>query len=98
VLGLPLLGWSANPAGAATGTIKDITAKEVGKPLLAEVAEAVGHNKISINLVLTLITGKRVSPETEPGGLDIPEVGVPAYSDFAIVKGKREEAANGSRG
>ena len=63
VLGLPLLGWSANPAGAATGTIKDITAKEAGKPLLAEVAEAVGHNKISINLVLTLITATGFLPK-----------------------------------
>ena len=39
--------------------------------------------------------GNRVSPEAELGGLDIPEVGMLAYNDFAIVKGKREEAANG---
>ena len=66
----PLLAWAAepeaapaaaavtaDPAGTATGTVKDITAKEAGKPILAEIAEAVGHNKISINIVWTLITG-----------------------------------------
>jgi Amt family ammonium transporter len=57
MLCLPLLVWAADPTGTATGTIKDIAAKEVGKPLLAEVAEAVGHNKISINIMWTLITG-----------------------------------------
>ena len=46
-----------DPAGTATGTVKDITAKEPGKPVLAEIAEAVGHNKISINIMWTLITG-----------------------------------------
>ncbi len=46
-----------DPAGTATGTVKDITAKEAGKPVLAEIAEAVGHNKISINITWTLITG-----------------------------------------
>ena len=48
---------TADPAGTATGTVKDITAKEAGKPLLEEIAEAVGHNKISINIVWTLICG-----------------------------------------
>jgi Amt family ammonium transporter len=43
--------------GTTTGSVKDITAKEAGKPVLAEIAEAVGHNKISINIVWTLITG-----------------------------------------
>ena len=45
------------PTGATTGSVKDITAKEAGKPTLVEIAEAVGHNKISINIVWTLITG-----------------------------------------
>jgi len=69
----PLLVWAADEAapaaaaaavidapdaaGTATGTVKDITAKEPGKPVLAEIAEAVGHNKISINITWTLITG-----------------------------------------
>jgi Amt family ammonium transporter len=46
-----------DPAGAATGTIADVPAKEAGKPTLVEVAEAVGHNKVSINLTWTLLTG-----------------------------------------
>jgi Amt family ammonium transporter len=48
---------TGDAAGTATGTIKDITAKEAGKPVFLEVAEAVGHNKISINIMWTLITG-----------------------------------------
>ncbi|MHB8066432.1 MAG: ammonium transporter [Desulfobaccales bacterium] len=67
---VPLVLWAAEPAaptaapavtadpgGTVTGNVKDITAKEAGKPLLAEIAEAVGHNKISINIIWTLITG-----------------------------------------
>jgi len=46
-----------DPGGTATGSIKDVTAKEAGKPTLVEIAEAVGHNKISINITWTLITG-----------------------------------------
>ena len=46
-----------DPSGAATGTIADVPAKEAGKPTLLEVAEAVGHNRISINIMWTLITG-----------------------------------------
>jgi ammonium transporter, Amt family len=48
---------TSDASGSATGTVKDLTAKEAGKPVLAEIAEAVGHNKISINFVWTLITG-----------------------------------------
>ncbi len=66
---VPLVLWAAEPAapaapaitadpsGSVTGTVKDLTAKEAGKPILAEIAEAVGHNKISINIIWTLITG-----------------------------------------
>jgi Amt family ammonium transporter len=54
---LPLIAGAGDPSGGVTGTIKDITAKEAGKPILAEIAEAVGHNKISINFVWVLITG-----------------------------------------
>ena len=45
--------------------------------------------------LIEVIIGKRVSAETELGGLDIPETGVLAYPDFAILKGKREDTANG---
>ncbi len=69
----PLLVWADEPApapaaapavidapdaaGTATGMAKDIPAKEAGKPVLAEIMDAVGHNKISINIMWTLITG-----------------------------------------
>jgi ammonium transporter, Amt family len=45
--------------------------------------------------LIDVIIGNRVSPEAELGGLDIPETGVLAYPDFAVIKGKREETANG---
>lgn len=46
-----------DPSGIATGTIADVPAKEAGRPTLVEVAEAVGHNKVAINIMWTLITG-----------------------------------------
>jgi Amt family ammonium transporter len=46
-----------DPSGTATGGIADVPAKEAGKPTLVEVAEAAGHNKVSINLMWTLLTG-----------------------------------------
>ncbi len=45
--------------------------------------------------IIEIFIGNRVSAETELGGLDIPETGVLAYPDFALIKGKREEAAPG---
>ncbi|HEX9546389.1 MAG TPA: ammonium transporter, partial [Acidimicrobiales bacterium] len=46
-----------DPGGTATGTIADVPAKEAGKPTLVEVADAVGHNRVAINLMWTLLTG-----------------------------------------
>jgi Amt family ammonium transporter len=46
-----------DPSGAATGGIADITSRIPGKPTLEEVAETVGHNKISINMMWTLVAG-----------------------------------------
>ena len=57
VAAAPAVVDAPDPGGTTTGTVKDITAKEAGKPVLAEIAEAVGHNKISINIIWTLITG-----------------------------------------
>lgn len=54
-LASPLL--ASDPAGTATGTIKDVPAKEVGNPTLQEVAETAGHNRVSINFVWLLICG-----------------------------------------
>ena len=46
-----------DPTGAVTGTAADVPVKDPAKPTLVEVMETVGHNKISINVVWTLITG-----------------------------------------
>jgi len=40
-----------------TGTAKDVTVKDAANPTLPEVMDTVGHNKVSINFVWTLITG-----------------------------------------
>jgi Amt family ammonium transporter len=46
-----------DPSGANTGTAKDVPVKDPNNPTLKEVMDTVGHNKISINFVWTLITG-----------------------------------------
>ena len=46
-----------DPSGASTGSAIDVPAAEVGAPTLGEVANAVGHNKVAINMVWVLITG-----------------------------------------
>jgi len=46
-----------DPTGATTGTAADVTVKDAAKPTLTEVMDTVGHNKIAINIVWTLITG-----------------------------------------
>ena len=45
-----------DPSGIRTGTIKDIATHNLGKPSLNEVAETVGHNKISINIVWVMLS------------------------------------------
>ena len=46
-----------DPSGTATGTVADIPAKEAGKPTPEEIADAVGHNRVGINMTWTLNTG-----------------------------------------
>jgi ammonium transporter, Amt family len=46
-----------DPTGAKTGTIADVPAATSGAPTLGEVADAIGHSRISLNIVWTLITG-----------------------------------------
>ncbi len=52
-----LIAKAGDPTGASLGTLADITAKEAGKPTMEEVVLQVGHNKVSINFVWTLVTG-----------------------------------------
>jgi ammonium transporter, Amt family len=46
-----------DPSGSNTGTITDVPAVNSGQPTLEEVASTAGHNKISINIIWTLIAG-----------------------------------------
>src|SRR3954469_20155095 len=48
---------AGDPTGATTGTAKDVPVKDATQPTLPEVMETVGHNKIAINFVWTLICG-----------------------------------------
>ena len=54
-IALPAVAQDA--AGTKTGTINDVTAVTVGKPTLTEIGDQVGHNKIAINIMWTLIAG-----------------------------------------
>ena len=47
----------SDPTGATTGTAKDVTVKDAANPTLTEVMDTVGHNKIAINFVWTLLAG-----------------------------------------
>src|SRR5499427_10209875 len=46
-----------DPSGATTGTVADIPAKVAGKLTSEEIADAVGHNRVGINMTWTLNTG-----------------------------------------
>jgi ammonium transporter, Amt family len=46
-----------DPTGAVTGTAKDVAVKDAANPTLTDVMETVGHNKIAINFVWTLLAG-----------------------------------------
>jgi Amt family ammonium transporter len=53
----PALALAYDPSGAATGAAGDVAAATPGAPTPAELAVQVGHNKISINFVWTLVAG-----------------------------------------
>lgn len=46
-----------DPTGAMTGTAADVPVKDAANPTLVEVMDTVGHNKIAINMVWTLVAG-----------------------------------------
>jgi len=46
-----------DPTGATTGKASDVPVKDAANPTLQEVMDTVGHNKVSINFVWTLICG-----------------------------------------
>jgi Amt family ammonium transporter len=47
----------SDPSGTLTGNAADVPAKDPGKPTLPELIDAVGHNRIAINIVWTLLGG-----------------------------------------
>jgi len=46
-----------DPSGASTGGASDVTAAKAGQPSMDEVLKEVGHSKVAINMMWTLITG-----------------------------------------
>jgi ammonium transporter, Amt family len=48
---------AADPAGTRTGNAADVPLKDPANPGLADVLSAVGHNKVAINIVWTLLAG-----------------------------------------
>lgn len=62
VLALPVVvraqaARQADPGGANTGNASDVPAAAPGAPSLEELATAVGHNKVAINMMWTLFAG-----------------------------------------
>jgi Amt family ammonium transporter len=60
LLGASSLAYGSDtpdPNGGNTGTISDIPAAKPGEPTLTEIGNAVGHNRVAINFMWTLITG-----------------------------------------
>ena len=51
------LAGSPDPNGANTGSAVDVPAASAGAPTMQELANAVGHNRVAINMMWTLITG-----------------------------------------
>lgn len=52
-----LFAGGPDAGGTATGTVSDVPAAIAGKPTLDELANTVGHNRVAINFVWTLIAG-----------------------------------------
>ena len=46
-----------DPSGTNTGNATEISAATPGSPTILEVANQVGHNKVALNIMWTLITG-----------------------------------------
>src|SRR5262249_45844815 len=46
-----------HPSGASTGGASDIAAAKAGQPTMEEVVKEVGHNKVAMNMMWTLLTG-----------------------------------------
>ena len=47
--------FAQDATGANTGTLNDVTAATAGKPTVYEISATAGHNKLSINIMWTLL-------------------------------------------
>ncbi len=50
-----------DPSGLTTGNASDVPAAKVGEPTMAELINAVGHNRVAINMMYDVDTDCRVS-------------------------------------
>lgn len=58
IISLPSTVYAqTDPSGTKTGTINDVPAEKQGEPTLTEIADAIGHSRIAINIIWTLIAG-----------------------------------------
>jgi Amt family ammonium transporter len=57
LIALPEAALAGDPTGATTGTATDVAAAKAGDPTLQEVASELGHTKIAVNMVWTLVAG-----------------------------------------
>ena len=46
-----------DPSGSKTGSVADVPAAKPGEPTLMEVADAIGHSRVALNMVWTLVAG-----------------------------------------
>ena len=92
----------ADPNGGNTGGAGDVTAAKAGEPTMAELANAVGHNKVSINMVWTLITGLLYGNSTQiiaqmigvaANVVYIGVISIIVYKAIDVVIGNRVSAA-----
>ena len=54
------LALGNDPSGAATGTVSDVVAKTIGSPTAGEVAQELGHVKVSLNIFFLIFGGALV--------------------------------------
>jgi ammonium transporter, Amt family len=57
LIALPVAALAGDPTGATTGAASDVAAAKAGDPTLQEIANELGHTKIAVNMVWTLLAG-----------------------------------------
>ena len=56
-LAAPVMVWAQGPDGGSTGTATDVPAASAGAPNRDKLANAVGHNKVAINMMWVRLAG-----------------------------------------